>query len=89
MELATALERLEAAGTGQPGTTYRRHGTRDPLFGGSFAVLDAPAREAKGDQALADGLWTTGNVDRRLLACKVADAYSLNGKLAKAARTDA
>jgi 3-methyladenine DNA glycosylase AlkD len=73
MELATALERLEAAGTEQARKTYRRHGARDPLFGVSFAVLDALAREAKRDQALADALWATGNFDCRLLACKVAD----------------
>lgn len=73
MELATALERLEAAGTEQARKTYRRHGARDPLFGVSFAVLDALAKEAKRDQALADGLWATGNFDCRLLACKVAD----------------
>jgi 3-methyladenine DNA glycosylase AlkD len=73
MELATALGRLEAAGTEQARRTYRRHGARDPLFGVSFAVLDAMAREARRDQALADGLWATGNFDCRLLACKVAD----------------
>lgn len=73
MELATALERLEAAGTEQARKTYRRHGARDPLFGVSFAVLDAMAKEAKRDQALADGLWATGNFDCRLLGCKVAD----------------
>ena len=73
MELATALERLEAAGTEQARKTYRRHGARDPLFGVSFAVLDGLAKEAKRDQALADGLWATGNFDCRLLACKVAD----------------
>lgn len=73
MELATALERLEAVGTEQARRTYRRHGARDPLFGVSFAVLDAVAKEAKRDQALADGLWATGNFDCRVLACKVAD----------------
>ncbi len=73
MELATALARLEAAGTEQARRTYRRHGARDPLFGASFAVLDALAREAGRDQGLAGGLWATGNFDCRLLACKVAD----------------
>ena len=73
MELATAIDRLEAAGTEQARRTYRRHGARDPLYGVSFAVLDAMAKEAKRDQALADGLWATDNFDCRLLACKVAD----------------
>jgi 3-methyladenine DNA glycosylase AlkD len=73
MDLAMAIERLESAGTEQNRKIYRRHGARDPLYGVSFAVLDAIAKEAKRDQALADGLWTTGNYDCRILACKVAD----------------
>ncbi|OGO57570.1 MAG: hypothetical protein A2V85_10305 [Chloroflexi bacterium RBG_16_72_14] len=73
MDLATALARLEAAGTEQNRRIYRRHGARDPLFGVSFAVLHALAKEAKRDHALALGLWATGNYDARLLACMVAD----------------
>lgn len=53
MDLATAVERLEAAGTGQNRKIYRRHGAHDPLFGVSFAVLDRVAKEAKRDHALA------------------------------------
>jgi 3-methyladenine DNA glycosylase AlkD len=73
MDLATAVERLQAAGTEENRKIYRRHGARDPLYGVSFAVLDTVAKEAKRDQALAAGLWATGNYDCRLLACKVAD----------------
>ncbi len=73
MDFATAVERLEAAGTEQNRKVYRRHGARDPLYGVSFAVLDKLAREAKRDQALADALWATNNYDCRLLACKIAD----------------
>lgn len=73
MDLATAMARLEAAGTEQSRAIYRRHGAHDPLFGVSFAVLHALAREAKRDHALARGLWATGNYDARLLACMVAD----------------
>ncbi len=73
MNLTTAVERLEAAGTEQARKTYRRHGARDPLYGVSFAVLDKLAREAGRDQALADGLWASGNYDARILACRVAD----------------
>jgi 3-methyladenine DNA glycosylase AlkD len=73
MDLATAIGRLEAAGTEQNRKIYRRHGAREPLYGVSFAILDAIAKEAKRDQALADGLWATGNYDCRILACKVAD----------------
>jgi 3-methyladenine DNA glycosylase AlkD len=73
MDARTALGRLEAAGTGQNRTIYRRHGAHDPLFGVSFADLHAVAKEAKQDQALARALWATGNYDARLLACMVAD----------------
>ena len=79
MDLATAVGRLEAAGTEQNRKIYRRHGARDPLYGVSFAVLDKVAKEAKRDQALADGLWATGNFDCRLLACKVADPAGHDG----------
>jgi len=78
MELATAIGRLEAAGTEQNRRIYRRHGARDPLYGVSFAVLDALAKEARRDQVLADGLWVTGNYDCRLLACKVADPAAVS-----------
>jgi 3-methyladenine DNA glycosylase AlkD len=76
MDAATALARLEAAGTEQNRRIYRRHGAHDPLFGVSFAVLHALAKEAKRDQALALDLWATGNYDARLLACMVADPAS-------------
>lgn len=73
MDIAAALARLEAAGTEQNRKVYRRHGAQEPLFGVSFAVLKALAREAKRDGALARGLWATGNHDARVLACMVAD----------------
>jgi len=73
MDVAEALARLEAAGTEQNRTVYRRHGATDPLFGVSFAVLSSLAREAQRDGVLAGGLWATGNYDARLLACMVAD----------------
>ena len=73
MDLATAVAALEAAGTEQYRKTYRRHGARDPMYGVSFAVMRPLAKRAKRDQALALGLWATGNYDCRILACMVAD----------------
>ena len=73
MDLATAVAELEAAGTEQNRKTYRRHGAHDPMFGVSFAVMRPLAKRAGRDQALATGLWATGNYDARLLACMVAD----------------
>jgi 3-methyladenine DNA glycosylase AlkD len=73
VDLATAVAELEAAGTEQNRKIYRRHGARDPMSGVSFAVLRPLAKRAGRDQALATGLWATGNYDARLLACMVAD----------------
>ena len=73
MDVATAIGRLESAGTEPYRAIYRRHGARDPMYGVLISTLDKIAREAKRDQALADALWATGNYDARLLACKVAD----------------
>lgn len=77
MDVGTAMERLESAGTEQYRAIYRRHGAHDPLYGVLFSVLDKLAREAGRDQALADALWATGNYDARLLACKVADPAAM------------
>ena len=73
MDLATALAALEAAGDEQYRKTYRRHGAHDPMYGVSFSVMRPLAKRAKRDQALARGLWATGNYDARILACMVAD----------------
>ena len=43
------------------------------MFGVSFSVMRPLAKRAKRDQALARGLWATGNYDARILACMVAD----------------
>jgi len=78
MDVATAIGRLEAAGTEQYRAIYRRHGARDPMYGVLFSVLDKMAKEAGRDQALADALWATGNYDARLLASKVADPAAMS-----------
>lgn len=67
------LARLEAAGTEQNRKIYRRHGAHEPLFGVSFAELRKLAKALGHDDALARGLWATGNYDARLLACMVAE----------------
>jgi 3-methyladenine DNA glycosylase AlkD len=73
MQMTEALAALEAAGTEQNRKIYHRHGAHDPLYGVSFSVLRPMAKRAGRDQALARGLWATGNYDARLLACMVAD----------------
>jgi len=55
MDLATAIERLEAAGTEQNRKPCRRHGARAPLLGVSFAMVDRLAQEAGRDWTSAQG----------------------------------
>lgn len=73
MTLDEALAALEAAGTEQNRKIYRRHGFAEPMFGVSYAALGKLKRQIKRDQALAAGLWATGNHDAQVLATMVAD----------------
>lgn len=71
------LAALEAAGTEQNRTIYRRHGAREPLFGVSFGELRKIQKAIKRDHELAVALWSTGNTDARTLACFVADPAAM------------
>lgn len=73
MTLPDVMAELEAAGSEQTRKTYRRHGMPDPMFGVSFAKLGELKKRLKINQALAEGLWATGNADARFLATMVAD----------------
>lgn len=73
MTLAETMAELEQLGTAQTRKTYRRHGAPTPLFGVSYADLGKLTKRIKRDQALADGLWATGNTDARILATMIAD----------------
>ena len=84
MDLATAMERLEAAGTEQNRTVFPRHGVTEPMFGVSYADLGRLQKEIKVDHALARELWATGNHDARILATKVADPSAMTAKEADA-----
>jgi 3-methyladenine DNA glycosylase AlkD len=67
------MQELAALGTEQNRKIYRRHGARDPLFGVSYANLNALRKRIKRDHALATALWATGNHDARVLATMIAD----------------
>lgn len=73
MSLAEVMSALEKAGTEQARKTYARHGASGPMFGVSFADLKTLMKRIKVDQELALALWSTGNIDARNLAVKVAD----------------
>jgi 3-methyladenine DNA glycosylase AlkD len=76
--LAQAMSALEAAGSEQTRKTYRRHGATDPMFGVKFGDLRPLGKKIGTDQALAEGLWASGNADARLLACMVADPTAVS-----------
>jgi 3-methyladenine DNA glycosylase AlkD len=84
MDLATAMRRLEAAGTEQNRKVYPRHGIGPPLFGVSYAELGKLRKETGVADGLARELWATGNHDARILATMVADPAALSARDADA-----
>ncbi|XXS76801.1 DNA alkylation repair protein [Sorangium sp. So ce131] len=73
MNLTEVMSELERLGTEQNRRVYRRHGATDPLFGVSFAHVNALEKRIKRDHELAEALWATGNSDARTLAAAIAD----------------
>ena len=73
MTFDDVMGELAAAGTEQNRKIYRRHGVPDPMYGVSYAKLGELRKRIKTDQALAEGLWASGNADARVLAAMVAD----------------
>lgn len=89
MTLKEAMASLEQAGTAQNRKIYQRHGARPPLFGVSFAHQNQLRKRIKIDHELALGLWSTGNVDARILAAMIADPERLTVQQANAWAKDA
>ncbi|XXV22109.1 DNA alkylation repair protein [Sorangium sp. So ce1389] len=73
MDFTEVMSELERLGTEQNRRVYRRHGATDPLFGVSFAHMNALTKRIKRDHELAEALWATGNSDARTLAAAIAD----------------
>ncbi|XXX91927.1 DNA alkylation repair protein [Sorangium sp. So ce145] len=73
MDVTKVMGELERLGTEQNRKVYRRHGMTDPLFGVSFAHMNALEKRIKRDHELAEALWATGNGDARTLAVAIAD----------------
>lgn len=80
-QVMTELKRL---GTALTIKIYRRHGAEENFYGVSFANLKVLQNELKTDQALAEQLWETGNVDALCLATMVADPVKFPASLATA-----
>jgi 3-methyladenine DNA glycosylase AlkD len=79
--VASAMAELKKKGSEQTRKIYARHGmaTRE-MFGVSIANLKPIAKKIKGQQALAHGLYETGNVDAMYLAGMVADGAQMSEK---------
>jgi len=82
MNLNQVMTELKKLGTAQTVKIYRRHGAGENLYGVSFANLKVLQKKLKTDQALAEQLWETGNVDARCLATMVADPVKFPDSLA-------
>ena len=78
MTLQETMAELERLGSEQTRKTYGRHGATPPMFGVSYADIGKLTKRIKRDQALADGLWATGNLDARILATMIADPASFS-----------
>ena len=70
---AAILTELEELGTEQNSVIYQRHGAQEPLFGVSYANLNAIKKRIKVNHDMALELWATGNHDARVLATMIVD----------------
>jgi len=72
---------LKKKGSEKTRKTYARHGmATERMFGVSMADLKVIAKKIKGEQALACGLYETGNLDAMYLAGMVADGSQMTEK---------
>jgi 3-methyladenine DNA glycosylase AlkD len=73
MTKTEVMKELRANGTAQNRKVLRQHGIRGEMFGVSYAALGKLRKKIKIDQALAEQLWATGNLDARVLTTMIAD----------------
>lgn len=83
MDAEQLMAHLEKKGTAQARKIYLRHGSREPMFGVSFAELNALKKKIKVDHALAKSLWASGNADAMILAAMIADPAQMTRAEAK------
>lgn len=83
MNLAEAMQELEALGTAQNRKVYARHGASENMFGVSFANQEKLRKKIKIDHELAAQLWATGNDDAQVLATLIADPQQFTDRQAE------
>jgi 3-methyladenine DNA glycosylase AlkD len=81
MTVTETLKTLESLGTAQNRKVCARHGAPENQYGVSFANLQRLQKRIRVDQALALGLWKSGNTDARILATMIADPAKMTEKV--------
>lgn len=77
MDMQTVLQQLAALGTERTKQVYLQQGAREPLFGVATGAMKPLLKQTKGDQALAEQLYATGNYDAMYFAGMIADPQAM------------
>lgn len=77
VDLEVILKELESLGSERTKKSYIQQGAREPLFGVPTGAMKPIARKIKGDQALANELYHTGNYDAMYLAGIIANVKTM------------
>ena len=80
MNYSETISQLKKLGTAQNRKLYARHGMTEKMYGVSYANLGKLKKRIRVDQALAERLWKTGNIDARVLALMVADPEAVTDR---------
>lgn len=78
MDYAQVMADLESHGTEQVLAVLREQGAKGNAYGVPPHYLRDLASKCGTDQELAQQLWTSGNIDARILAMQIADPESLS-----------
>ena len=81
MNVDQVMAQLEAMGNEQTRKTFRNHGAPESMFGVKVGDMKAIVKKVKKDQALAEGLYATGNSDAMYLAGLIADPAAMSPDL--------
>ncbi len=81
MNVDQVMAQLEAMGSEQTRKTFRNHGAPESMFGVKVGDMKTIVKKVKTDQALAEGLYATGNSDAMYLAGLIADPAAMRPEL--------
>lgn len=81
MNVDQVMAQLETMGSEQTRKTFRNHGAPESMFGVKVGDMKTIVKKVKTDQALAEGLYATGNSDAMYLAGLIADPSAMSPDL--------